>query len=297
MKKSLFPYTPPHFIDIAPIWARYHFLAALLLPLIDLERYKDVLSLTCKIRRLIRLADRLEGHNALTQRKLDMLSCKPWRERVLRELGGLRGLAFWEAARERREAKAAREAQSPAAKIQRRAEPAWLYTPARIAESERLKARVRACAKACANPLILWDRVKMDFEGEFRLPSLPRGKRPAKPIKVYTAESITDYDWHGKFFAPETGYGPATVWPAEFHAAMAIEARMLRRLEVKKGVPKNASMAEEKEKTSPLPRRPVTEVITQKQRIDLFGSLPIKEDLIAKLVIQKLSKETPFAFS
>jgi len=171
--------------------------------------------------RLVRVFTRFEAQNILTRRKLDMLCDKPWRERVLKELGGMRKLRLWEAAKARIEERAQKPRKAAPAQ-----DPSWLYTPDRIAESERLKARVRACAKACAPERVVRDRVKVDFEGEFRLAPLPRGDYAARQVRVYTAASITDYDWNPIPFDTQTGFGPATVWPVEFYAAMAAEAGM-----------------------------------------------------------------------
>jgi hypothetical protein len=67
----------------------------------------------------------------------------------------------------------------------------------------------------------------MDFAGEFRLPPLPRAPRGQRQIKVYTANSITEYDWNNIPFAKKTGFVPACVWPAEVFAAMEAETGIL----------------------------------------------------------------------
>ena len=219
MKTAAQTYSPPHLIDTAPLALRYQVMIASLFAFMAAGRHGDVLLYSRKVLRLVRVFTRFEAQNVLTKRKLEMLCNSAWRDRVLRELGGMRKLRLWEAAHKRLQERASR-APKPAKPL----EPAWLYTPERIAESERLKARTRACAKACAPDRVVRDRVKMDFEGEFRLAPLPRGERaPRRPI-VYTANSISDYDWNPIPFAPQSGFGPATVWPVEFRAAMEIEA-------------------------------------------------------------------------
>ena len=212
------------FIDTAPLAARYELLCASIMMFIEAGQIARVLRLTHKVRRLVRAFTQLDRHNILLQRKLNMLSNAAWRERVLQELGGLRKLKLWEAAKKRIEARieARRETPRKAAPVSEQT-PAWLLTPERMAESERLKAHTRLCGRATAHPLILRDRVKMDFDGMFRLAPLPRGERAKRRVKVYTQNTIVDYDWNNIPFAKETGLGPAMVWPAEFYAAMGME--------------------------------------------------------------------------
>ena len=47
--------------------------------------------------------------------------------------------------------------------------------------------------------------------------------RAKRRVKVYTQNTIVDYDWNNIPFAKDTGFGPASVWPAEFYAAMVAE--------------------------------------------------------------------------
>ena len=212
---------PTHnFIDTAPLAARYDVLAEAVLAFVMAGRLGHAIRTSRKIARLTRTLTRLETQNAQLKRKLDMLSHKPWRDCVLRELGGMRKLKLWEAAYRRILMRAS--APSKATPPQ---EPSWLYTPERIAESERLKARARYCMRATHNPLIVRDRFCVDFEGEFRLAPLPRGERATRQVKVYTENTIVDYDWNPAPIAKEKGFGPASIWPVEFYAAMAIEAQ------------------------------------------------------------------------
>jgi len=282
MKTAAQTYSPPHLIDTAPLALRYQVMIASLLAFIAAGRHGDVLSYSFKILRLVRVFTRFEAQNILTKRKLEMLCNSAWRDRVLRELGGMRKLRLWEAAHKRLQERASR-APKPAKPL----EPAWLYTPERIAESERLKARVRACAKACAPDRVVRDRVKMDFEGEFRLAPLPRGERAPRRRKVYTAASLTEYDYNPLPFAPQSGFGPAAVWPAEFRAAMMVEARMedteIEDIETEE--------VEEKKDTLPIVSVPIVSVydaISPKLREDIFGGLAL---------IPKAVQEPPHACS
>ena len=222
MKTASLTLSTHRFIDTAPLVSRYDVLAQAVLAYVMAGRLGRAMQATRKIMRLVRALSKLEAHNVQLRRKLDMLSHKPWRERVLRELGGIRKLRLWEAAKDRIAERAAAPAQPVLPQ-----EPAWLYTPARMAESERLKAHKREVFRAGHNPLIVRDRCKVDFEGEFRLAPLPRGERAARQIKVYTEETIIDYDWNPMPYQQETGFGPACVWPVEFYTAMKIEAEVL----------------------------------------------------------------------
>jgi len=277
MKTATFTYSPPHLIDTAPLALRYQVMIASLFAFMAAGRHRDVLSYSFKILRLVRVFTRFEAQNILTKRKLEMLCNSAWRDRVLRELGGMRKLSLWEAASARIKE---REGRTP--KPITPEEPSWLYTPERIAESERLKARTRACAKACAPDRVVRDRVKMDFEGEFRLAPLPRGERAPRRRKVYTANSISEYDYNPLPFAPQSGFGPATVWPAEFRAAMMVEARM-EDTEIE-----DIETEEVEEKKDTLPIVSVYDAISPKLREDIFGGLAL---------IPKAVQEPPHAFS
>ena len=277
MKTATFTYSPPYLIDTAPLAARYEVMLASIFAFIAAGRHGDVLLYSRKVLRLVRVFTRFEAQNILTKRKLEMLCNSAWRDRVLRELGGMRKLRLWEAAHKRLQERASR-APKPAKPL----EPAWLYTPERIAESERLKARTRACAKACAPERVVRDRVKMDFEGEFRLAPLPRGERAPRRRKVYTAASLTEYDYNPLPFAPQSGFGPAAVWPAEFRAAMMVEARM-EDTEIE-----DIETEEVEEKKDTLPIVSVYDAISPKLREDIFGGLAL---------IPKAVQETPHAFS
>ena len=294
MKTATFTYSPPHIIDTAPLAARYEVMLASLLALIAAGRHGDVLLYSRKVLRLVRVFTRFEAQNILTRRKIEMLTNAPWRERVLRELGGMRKLSLWEAARARIEERAGR-APKPAKPL----DPSWLYTPERIAESERLKARTRDCAKACAPERVVRDRVKMDFEGEFRLAPLPRGERAARRPIVYTANSISDYDWNPLPFAPQSGFGPATVWPVEFRAAMEIEAGAAEetlQTEIEETEIDEAKIegAEMKEVHETLPIVSAYDALSEAQRTDLLG-----RDLLSGIAILPIAptEEPPHACS
>lgn len=218
MKTASLTYQTPRFIDTAPLAARYAVLTQAVLGFIAAGQFRRMVDASRAVARLVRVFTRLEAQNALLGRKLDMLGDKTWRERVLSDLGGLRKLGLWEAARKR----ALDKAQRPNKPIAEK-NPAWLETPERVAESERLKARVRECGRATAHPRIFRDRYKMDFDGQFRLAPLPRAKRTSGQMTIYTQNTIVDYEWNNVPFAETEGLGPASVWPVEFYAAAKAE--------------------------------------------------------------------------
>ena len=211
-------FSPPRFIDTAPLTARYELLIATMMALLSAGLHDDVLRVSLKVLRLTQAFIRADRHNRLLRRKREMLANPAWRMRVLRELGGLRRLKLWDAARLRAKGSPARQIMRDVPK-----QPAWRNTPERRAESERLKAPVRDCAKACVPENIMRDRVRMDFDGMFRLAPLPRTPHGKRQVRIYTAADIVDYRYNAVPFATVTGLGPATVWPAEFYAAMLVD--------------------------------------------------------------------------
>ena len=114
------------FIDTAPLAARYQLLCASIMLFIEAGQMARVLRLTHKVRRLVRAFTQLDRHNILLQRKLNMLSNAAWRERVLQELGGLRKLKLWEAAKKRIEVR--RETPRKAAPIREQTPASVSYT-------------------------------------------------------------------------------------------------------------------------------------------------------------------------
>ena len=153
--KTASPTFSLHFIDTAPLALRYSVMMASLMGFIAAGRYRDVLRLSHKVGRLVRVFTKLETHNARLKRKLEMPSHRPWRELVVKELGGLKRLRRWEASFARIAARDGRRLNTP------EPQPPWLLTPERIAESERLKARVRKCGRATAHPACVFCSPRM----------------------------------------------------------------------------------------------------------------------------------------
>jgi len=281
-----------HLIDLAPFAARYEVMTMAMLALLEAGRLKDVLRITHKVTRLIRTLTKLDTHNIHVKRKLEMLSHKPWRDLVLKELGGMRKLKLWEAAQKRIMQRIEARKGQPIKDMPPQ-EPAWLYTPERIAESEQLKAHAQRCAKACAPKRVFRDRCKMDFDGEFRLAPLPRSERAPRQMSVYTKNTIIDYEYNAIPFGMESAFGPAMVWPSEFYAAMKVESEILETPTLRPCIPAQRLSSQTTRAGSQSPQSgnrvpnqvwdarrlkgisllPLTQALSPKVYRDIFGSL------------------------
>ena len=219
-------------IDITPLTNRYTVLAGFLSLLITVQRPRDILSVSRRIARLVKAYVKVAVHNHHMERKLKMLLNPIWRARVLNDLGGVDALNRWDGAVTR--AQLRREG----CWIPKRAprykdpEPVWHRSPERIAESERLKAHKRDCARACVNPLTMRNPYKMDRDGLFRLAPLPRQRgedgKQRQPV-IYSAQTIGDYSFNAvPVYKPE-GLAPAPIWPVEFYAAIGFKLMYERR--------------------------------------------------------------------
>ena len=111
------------FIDLAPLAARYEGLCAAFIAMIEAGQMGRMLRLSHKLGRLVRVYSKLGTHNQHVALKLDMLINASWRERVLKDLGGIRKLKLWEAAKARIE-----ERRLAPPKEAERNEPCLLYT-------------------------------------------------------------------------------------------------------------------------------------------------------------------------
>ena len=161
-------------------------------------------------------------HNDLLTRKLDMLASPIWRKRVLKDLGGLRKLKLWDKAFQRVQGDLPKRRVAPRPKDP---EPVWWRMPERIAESERLKAHARRCAKACVCDRTYRDPYKLDCDGMFRLAPLSRrSSKTKRQLTIYSKQTIGEYKYNAIPVYKPDGLGIATVWPMEFYAAMALEA-------------------------------------------------------------------------
>ena len=202
--------------DLAALAAHYTRLITVLNVFVLTGNFSGALKKSVEIGRAARALIKGKVRVASEQAKAKMLRCPGWRARVIADLGGTRKLALWNAAMGRaiaRERSLRTSWEKPQA-----AQPAPVITPATIAAAKREAARrahIRDCAKACANPRIFKDPFRVDQDGLFRLPPVPRvpmtGSRPATPC---------DYAYDARKLTKLTGaFAPAMVWPIEFYIA------------------------------------------------------------------------------
>ena len=220
-KDYKFRYDP---IGTAPLAARFQLLMVYVSTLLTVKRYGDVLSVSKRVARLIKAYVKVSTHNAHLRRKADMLLNPDWRARVLKDLGGSEALIRWDKSVTR--ARLRREGYLAPIKRRKAEGPIGFNTPEHIAESERLKAHKRACAKACASAREFRDPFKMDQDGLFRLAPLPRlgtgQSADTRAPRIYTRQTIEDYHYNAVPLYKPKGLGPAPVWPIEFYAAMGM---------------------------------------------------------------------------
>jgi len=139
--------------------------------------------------------------------KLDMLTDRAWRFRVMRELGGMPAFMNW---------------------YRRRKSGVPLKRKRKILSGEELahRAHTKTCGKASAHPRIFNDPFKMDGEGDFRLAPLPRFERD-KDMPTHNRPDA-DYEYDGTLVANLRGHkAPISVWPEEFLIFAEMEMEVL----------------------------------------------------------------------
>jgi len=99
-----------------------------ILAMVIAGRFRVSGRLAHKVVRLVRALTRCETHNIHLKRKLEMLSHKSWREQVLKELGGMRKLKLWEAAKAGIEDRRANPPRQERLSVSEQI-PGWLLTP------------------------------------------------------------------------------------------------------------------------------------------------------------------------
>ena len=209
-------------VDSAPLAASISRLCLSVIALLDSRLHKAAFEAVRRTQQAVSRFCQAERANHQRAVKLEMLSHKYWRRLVLKELGGARALARWRKGLKRCEAR--REEWRQAMERAPRPDPipsAWRKSPERMAEELRQKAHAQSCAKTAAHPRIMRDPCKMDFDGEFRLPPLPRLCGPRRADAAWTTPfDIMDYHYNPMPMSALKGYdAPIIVWPAEFEAA------------------------------------------------------------------------------
>lgn len=131
----------------------------------------DALRLSRKVARAVRALIKAQTTAYQAQLKRAMLATPHWRARVLRDLGGKRALERWDE-------RFAKAVQRQAYETSPRKRP---LTCAQIAAYAWMKHKRQigwTSLNLNGHPRIVFDRVRTDFEGQFRLAPLPR--RPRK---------------------------------------------------------------------------------------------------------------------
>ena len=204
--------------DITCLTARYGRLLLLFKVLIAAGDFTKGLAVSRDIGRAARRLMRGRAQAATRAVKAKMLACPGWRARVIADLGGVRKLALWNAAMDRaikraRDRRTLWQPPQPACGAQ-------IITRESAAADAREAARrahIRACAKACVNPAILIDPFRVDQDGLFRLPPVPRAPRS---LQKAGRKRLREYTYDARPRTKLTGhFAPAPVWPAEFYLA------------------------------------------------------------------------------
>ena len=219
MKARLTFYVPDALPDIPALTARYERLILMVKILLITGDYSGVLKTSLDMQRAAKALIKGKVRAAATERKLQMLLCPKWRARVIEDLGGMRKLALWTAAMKRAVVREREDKDrwKPEPKRESGYIPPHIIA-ARAAQDFQMakdRAHAKLCAKACANPDIFKDPFRVDFDGYFRLPPVPRA-----PRAVGQSARGREYIYDARPVTKLTGiYVPAAVWPAEFYAA------------------------------------------------------------------------------
>lgn len=193
--------------DIDALTAHYLDLITAMKMLVLLGDFSGVLKTSLEIGRAVKALLKGKAALAASRLKTDMLKNPHWRARVIRDLGGVKKLGQWQLAMQRA---IAGQGQSAGRGPNCRALP-----QAQIMVRDHAK----RCARACASPLITKDPFRVDQEGQFRLPPVPRMTARNKG----GAGQVTkrrDYVYDPRPMPKLSGYSaPVMVWPLEFFAS------------------------------------------------------------------------------
>lgn len=220
-RASLFPVPDPT-PDVEALGAHYRHLVMLVMTWTLAGNFGEVLKASLDAGRAARALIKAKIRARQDRTRADMLACAGWRAKVISDLGGLRKLALWQAAMKRAVSRERGRAQRWTVPV---APPPKTYvTPqmraAGAAEALR-RARIRDCARACAHPGVFKDPFRVDQDGLFRLPPLPREARTARAGGRRSLIPV-DYAFDARKTTGLSGaLAPAMVWPIEFYRAQA----------------------------------------------------------------------------
>lgn len=190
-----------------------------LLTFVIIADSREVLRTARRVAKVTRELIKAETHNERVLLKWEMLLTPHWRERVLRELGGVKALKRWERLNDRaakrragitivkphaspaqRQARAANLAKAKAALFEKRAK-----TPRRFYDD--------------SHPNIYKDPCKVDMKGQFRLAPIQRSKHKVKSQSVRAATPRRDVT-HVKY----SKIDPIPLWPQDYEIVGEFEA-------------------------------------------------------------------------
>ena len=185
---------------------------------------RDVLRLARQTEQVASELRQAGEHNRRLKLKLDMLLSPLWRARVLKDLGGEAMLTRWEAQVRGKIRDPLKPHASMAQRLARSANLEKARDTLRRRNERQATAKERRKRFDDTHPNILFDRVKVDSEGQFRLAPIPRAK--VKVVKTIIRRAETPDETEARLernaYIRSVRYveaAPIPVWPFEFRAA------------------------------------------------------------------------------
>lgn len=171
-----------------------------------LSQGSKFLSLALNVRAEVKRTVMGAGQALRYELKLHMLRLPAWRYRVIKDLGGVEKLIrLWKRLAD----------QGAASRV------TFKHQRQTLSDEEiKRRAHIKRCAKACAHPNIYRDPFRVDQEGQFRLPPMPRR------LSNTTSDKVRDYVYDARPVNNFMGLNtPIMVWPDEFMVFMDWEGR------------------------------------------------------------------------
>jgi|GEM_PF-6368993 len=199
---------------------RYGALILQVTALILARDFSGILSVSREIGRAARALMQAKARASAARMTRAMLADGRWRGRVISDLGGYRALHLWQRARRRAALRAALLSLQSGGRGR-----AVSRAPLPPAEAAR-RAFIRERRRACAPARVFKDPFRMDFDGQFRLPPLPRAPWPAalRLLSGPAGRGSRAYDYDPRPVRRQNKYVCAQpVSPRAFYAAIAAE--------------------------------------------------------------------------
>ncbi len=180
---------------------------------------REALRMSMQLAHAVQQLIQAEEHNWRVKTKAEMLMNAQWRARVLRDLGGEKALARWErlSGHWRKTKDILKPHASPAQRLARAAN----LEIAKAANRDKLfKSGPKHKAGDDYHPHIVFDRVKVDMEGQFRLAPIMRQKIKIKAQAAPNPQTLKTRLRPITY----TKINPIPLWPIEFRVAEGIAA-------------------------------------------------------------------------